>query len=272
MKDLHQQAARWGQWAQYYDEETRNQDPSAAAAVLSDLAGDGAALELGIGTGRVAFPLAEWGTPVFGLDASQKMINRLEEYQKQTPEGRSPVQARIGDMARFDLGTHYPLVYVIASTLFLLTEQEDQVSCFRSAARHLTPQGQFVVEPAVPHTSGMSSERQQMIVREMIEEHLSWSAFVHDPVHQIVRAQEVRVGPDGCRLLPKVMRYAHPAELGLMAQLAGLRLERRTADWKGSPFTATSTHHVSVYSRQPAAAETSQASGHGPSLRSKTSS
>ncbi|MFD7016653.1 class I SAM-dependent DNA methyltransferase [Streptomyces sp. NPDC059928] len=247
MKDLHQQATRWDQWAPHYDEDTRNQDPSRAAAVLCNLAGDGAALELGIGTGRVAFPLAEWGTPVFGLDASQEMISRLEARQEQTPEGRSPVQARIGDMARFDLGTHYPLVYVIASTFFLLANQEDQVSCFRSVARHLTPQGRFVVEAAVPHASGMASKRQQMIVREMSEEHLQWSAFVHDPVQQIVRAQEVHVGPDGYRLLPNVMRYAYPAELDLMAQLAGLRLERRTADWEGSPFTAISTHHVSVY-------------------------
>ncbi|MFG3293453.1 class I SAM-dependent DNA methyltransferase [Streptomyces sp. NPDC048179] len=257
MKDLHEQATRWDRWAPHYDEDTRNQNPSAAAAVLSDLAGDGAALELGIGTGRVAFPLAEWGTPVFGLDVSQKMISRLEERQEQMPEERSPVQARIGDMARFELGTHYPLVYVIASAFFLLTKQEDQVSCFRSAAKHLTSQGRFVVEAAVPHTSGMASERQQMIVREMSEEHLEWSAFVHDPVRQIVRAQEVRVGPDGCRLLPNVMRYAYPAELDLMAQLAGLRLERRTADWEGSPFTATSTHHVSVYSHQPVGNDTS---------------
>ncbi|GGU55798.1 methyltransferase [Streptomyces albospinus] len=252
MEDLQQQAARWDQWAPYYDEDTRNQDPSRAAAALADLAGDGAALELGIGTGRVAFPLAERGTPVFGLDASQKMISCLEARQEQTPGGRSLVQARIGNMARFDLGTHYPLVYVIASTLFFLTTQEDQVSCFRSVARHLSPQGRFVVEAAVPQTSGLASERQQMIVREIGEEHLQWSAFVHNPVHQIVRAQEVHVGPDGYRLLPNVMRYAYPAELDLMAQLAGLRLERRAADWEGSPFTATSTHHVSIYSRQSA--------------------
>lgn len=261
MKDLHQQSARWDKWAPHYDEDTRNQDPSRAAAVLSDLAGDGAALELGIGTGRVAFPLAEWGTPVFGLDASQKMISRLEARQEQTPEGRSPVQARIGDMARFELGTHYPLVYVIASTFFLLTKQEDQVSCFRSAAKHLAPRGRFVVEAAVPHASGMACERQQMIVREMGEEHLKWSAFVHDPVHQVVRDQDVLVGPDGCRLLPNVMRYAYPAELDLMAQLAGLRLERRTAGWEGSPFTATSTHHVSVYSHQSADNDTSPPTG-----------
>ncbi|MFG3126717.1 class I SAM-dependent DNA methyltransferase [Streptomyces tendae] len=261
MKNLHQQTTRSDHWAPYYGVDTRQQDPSAAASVLSDLARDGAALELGIGTGRVAFPLAEWGTPVFGLDASQEMISRLEEHQEQTPEGRSPVQARIGDMARFELGTHYPLVYVIASAFFLLTKQEDQVSCFRSAAKHLTPRGRFVVEAAVPHASGMASERQQMIVRELSEEHLKWSAFVHDPVHQVVRAQEVLVGPDGCHLLPNVMRYAYPAEMDLMAQLAGLRLERRTADWEGSPFTATSTHHVSVYRHQSADNDTSPPTG-----------
>ncbi|WP_329385534.1 hypothetical protein [Streptomyces sp. NBC_01716] len=168
------------------------------------------------------------------------------------PAGRPAVRARVGDMALFDLGIRYPLIYISASTFFLLTSQQAQVSCFRSAARHLTPDGRLVIEAAVPHTSGMAAERQQMIVREMSEHHLKWSAFVHDPVAQTVHAQEVRIGPNGYRLLPNVMRYAFPSELDLMAQLAGLRLERRTANWDDSPFTTTSTHHVSLYSHQPA--------------------
>lgn len=252
MNDLHGQAARWDQWAPHYDEDTRNQDPSPAAEGLARLADEGKALELGIGTGRVAFALAARGIPVFGLDASPEMIRRLEEHQARLLADRPAVRARIGDMALFDLGIRYPLIYISASTFFLLTSQEAQVSCFRSAARHLTPDGHFVIEAAVPHASGMAAERQQMIVREMSEHHLKWSAFVHDSVAQTVHAQEVRIGPDGYRLLPNVMRYAFPSELDLMAQLAGLRLERRTANWDNAPFTTTSTHHVSLYSHQPA--------------------
>ncbi|MCX4664062.1 class I SAM-dependent methyltransferase [Streptomyces uncialis] len=244
------QGERWDRWAPYYDQDTAGQNVQPVAAGLARLAGAGPVLELGIGTGRVAFALAEWGVAVTGIDTSPQMIEQLEERADQGPP-RSPVRAVRGDMAGFDLGELFPLVYVSVSTIFLLTSQEEQVACFRSAARHLRPGGRFVVEAAVPHTSGLAAEREQMIVREMGDDHLKWSAFLHDPATQTVRAQEVRVGPDGFRMLPNLMRYAHPGELDLMAQLAGLRLERRLADWSGRAFSAASTHHVSVYSRVP---------------------
>lgn len=251
MTDLSEQGARWDRWAPYYDQDTAGQDVQPAASGLADLAGRGPALELGIGTGKIAFPLAEWGVPVVGIDASPEMIRRVAQRAAET-QPRSSVQARLGDMARFDLGELYPLIYVSVSTFFLLTTQEQQISCFRSASRHLLPEGRFVIEAAVPYASGIAAEREQMIVREMSEDHLKWSAFLHDAATQTVRAQEVRIGPEGFRMLPNVMRYAHPSELDLMGKLAGLHLERRTADWSGRPFTSSSTHHVSVYSRLPA--------------------
>ncbi|MFD4482371.1 class I SAM-dependent DNA methyltransferase [Streptomyces sp. NPDC058257] len=251
MTDHTEQGARWDLWAPYYDQDTAGQDHQPAAAGLADLAGKGPVLELGIGTGRIAFALAEWGVPVTGIDVSPQMIERLEERAAQDPP-RVAVRAIAGDMARFDLGELFPLIYVSVSTIFLLTSQADQVACFRSAAKHLGPEGRFVVEAAVPYASGLAAEREQMIVREMSEDHLKWSAFLHDAATQTVRAQEVRLGTDGFRMLPNLMRYAHPSELDLMAQLAGLRLDRRAADWSGRPFTSTSTHHVSVYSHLPA--------------------
>ncbi|MGW1295876.1 class I SAM-dependent DNA methyltransferase [Streptomyces sp. NPDC002533] len=252
MTDHTEQGARWDLWAPHYDQDTAGQDSQPAVAGLADLAGPGPVLELGIGTGRIAFALADRGVPVTGIDASPRMIERLEKHAAQNPPC-VPVRALVGDMARFDLGALFPLVYVSVSTIFLLTSQDDQVSCFRSAAKHLRPDGRFVVEAAAPYASGLATERDQMIVREMSDDHLKWSAFLHDAATQTVRAQEIRIGTeDGFRMLPNLMRYAHPAELDLMAQLAGLRLERRTADWSGNPFTATSTHHVSVYSHLPA--------------------
>ncbi|MEU8560572.1 class I SAM-dependent methyltransferase [Streptomyces cyaneofuscatus] len=252
MTEHTEQGARWDLWAPHYDQDTAGQNHQPTAAGLADLAGPGPVLELGIGTGRIAFALAEWGVPVTGIDASPQMIARLEGRAAQNPPGVA-VRAVAGDMARFDLGELFPLIYVSVSTIFLLTSQADQVACFRSAAKHLGPDGRFVVEAAVPYASGLATQRDQMIVREMSDNHLKWSAFLHDAATQTVRAQEIRIGvEDGFRMLPNLMRYAHPAELDLMAQLARLRLERRTADWSGTPFTATSTHHVSVYSHLPA--------------------
>ncbi|MGW1194441.1 class I SAM-dependent methyltransferase [Streptomyces sp. NPDC002536] len=228
-------------------------DPRPAAARLADLAGDGAALELGVGEGRIAFALADWGVPVFGIDASPEKIARLAERQAKNPETRLSVTARPADVARFDLGTRYPLVYAAAGVVFELEHQDDQVDCFRSAARHLTAQGAFVVEAPVPHTWGLPPGRPQVVVSDLGDQHLAWSALVHEPVGQTIRTQEVRIGPDGYRARPGRLRYAHPGELDLMAQLAGLRLEERWADWEGSAFTASSAHHVSVYRPLPEA-------------------
>jgi len=238
----------WDLWARYYDEDTKGQDPHAAASALADLAA-GEALELGVGTGRIALEIARRGTPVTGLDASSEMLRLLDERR-----GRLPVEGVLGDMADFDLGgRRFSLVYVVASSFFLLATQAAQVSCLRSAASHLLPGAHLVIEAAVPHASRMADRGDQMIIREMSETHLKFSAFVHDPVTQTVRAQEVRIDADTgrARMLPNLMRYAYPPEIDLMAQLAGLDLVRRVADWQGSPLNARSTHHVSVYTRGP---------------------
>lgn len=252
MDRFEEQGARWDKWAPFYDEDSKGQDPGQCVSALADYAGSGTALELAVGSGRIALPLADWGTPVVGIDASREMLTRLEART-----GLRPVKGILADMAKFDLGQKFELIYVVASSFFLLPTQAMQVECFRSVARHLVPGGSFVLEAAVPHASGLAAEREQMIVRELSEDHVKFSAFMHDPIAQTVRAQEVRLGgpPTEWRLLPNFMRYAYPSELDLMAALTGLRLTRRTADWLGQPLKAASTHHVSVYTPQAQAAD-----------------
>ncbi|WP_369042255.1 class I SAM-dependent DNA methyltransferase [Streptomyces sp. Midd1] len=248
------QGARWDQWAPHYDTDTQGQDPGPAVAALADLAGEGPALELGVGTGRVAVLLATWGTTVVGIDASPEMLRLLGERT----EGL-PVTGVCADMAAFDLGSQrFKVIYVVASSFFLLPTQELQLQCFATVARHLAEDGVFVLEAAMPLASGLAGPREQMVVREISDEHLKFSAFMHDPVAQLVRAQEVRMGgtPDEWRALPNTMRYAFPSELDLMAQIAGLRLRDRWGDWQGNPLRPAGTHHVSVYTPQTRAADT----------------
>ncbi|MFI1868278.1 class I SAM-dependent DNA methyltransferase [Streptomyces jumonjinensis] len=241
------QGERWDSWAPFYDEDVKNQDVSTCVSALADLAGGGTALELGVGNGRIALPLAAKGIPVIGIDASGEMLRQLK--------GRAqglPVVGHCADMANFDLGRQFSLVYTVASSFFLLPTQEMQVACFASAARHLADGGTFVIEAAMPLSSGLAGPREQMIVREISEDHLKFSAFLHDPVAQTVKAQEVRFGgpPQEWRMLPNTMRYVFPAELDLMARLVGLKPAYRVADWSGSRLKAASTHQVSAYTRQ----------------------
>lgn len=250
MSNFDDQGARWDLWAPFYDEDTKNQDAGFCATLLRNLAGVGGALELAVGTGRVAVPLAQLGTPVVGVDASEEMLKRLHQRA-----AGLPVEGVLADMAQFDLGRRFDLIFIVASSFFLLPSQEMQVACFRSAASHLADGGKLVIEAAMPIASGLAGPRQQMIVRELSDRHLKFSAFQHDPSTQSVQAQEARFGgpPEEWRLLPNTMRYAYPSEMDLMAQLAGLSLVARWGNWVEGPLTPASTHHVSVYASGPPA-------------------
>jgi hypothetical protein len=158
-----------------------------------------------------------------------------------------PARAVVADMTAFTLEQRFTLVFVIASTLFALTTQDDQVACFQAAARHLKPDGVLVVEAGVPDWA--PSTRQQVAVREVGPEHASWSAMLHDPLTQTVRSQEIRAEAGSMRMLPLVTRYAWPSELDLMARLAGLRRAARSSDWDGGSFNADSRRHVTLYTR-----------------------
>ena len=237
-------AASYGErWAPIYDEVHAERDPADAVALLADLAGSGPALELGIGSGRVAIPLAARGVTVHGVDSSPAMV----ECMRAKPGGDA-IEVTIGDLAELPVTEAYPLIYVPFNTLFALTSQEAQARCFQRVGEQLAPGGRFVVETFVPDL-GRYSRGQNLSVREVADDAATIEASQHDPVAQRIRTQHTRLTATGVQLYPIELRYAWPSELDLMARLAGLALETRFGGWRREPFTAASTSAVSVYRR-----------------------
>lgn len=218
---------------------------------LAELAGTGAALELAIGTGRVAIPLAERGIPVTGIELSRPMVERLRE---KVPADRIPVVH--GDMATARVEGEFSLVYLVFNTIANLLTQQEQVACFQNAAAHLRPGGCFVIELWVPDLRSLSAG---VPVQVFSAEDGYLGLDVVDTATQRIVSHHVTFDgrlPDGgsgdrreARLGRTPHRYVWPAELDLMAQLAGMRLESRHADWSGGEFTPASRSHVSVYRR-----------------------
>jgi len=227
-----------------YDELYADLDPTDAVEALARLAGGrGPALELAIGTGRIALPLAARGVEVHGIDASDAMVERLR-----AKPGGDGIRVTMGDFADVPVEGRYALVFVAFNTFFALTTQEEQIRCFENAAAHLADGGVFVLEVFVPDVTRFDrSQRVAAIKVELDEVH--FEATHYDPVAQRSTTQHVFVGPGGIELSPVVIRFAWPAELDLMARLAGLRLRERWGEWDGRPFTAESGRHVSVYGR-----------------------
>lgn len=208
---------------------------------LAELAGRGKVLELAIGTGRVALPLAARGLDVHGIEASKEMVEQL----RKKPGGRA-IPVAIGDMADVHLDDSFDLIYLVFNTIFNLTTQEAQVRCFQNAARHLNPGGVFVVETVVPDLAGYV-DGQRMKGSWVKMSSARFEIAIHDPVMQTVAFQRIVIDEGGTRITPHFMRYAWPSELDLMAQLAGLTRRDRWSWWDRSPFTAGSKSHVSVY-------------------------
>ncbi|MFG1845260.1 class I SAM-dependent DNA methyltransferase [Micromonospora carbonacea] len=207
---------------------------------LATLAGDGAALEFAVGTGRVAVPLAERGVPVTGIELSTAMLDRL---RTKVDEATLPVV--VGDMATAVAPGAYSLVYLVFNTIANLLTQAEQVACFRNAARHLGPGGRFVIELWVPELRQLPPGR-QATVWHCEPGYLGLDTY--DVLRQRVVSHHFRFGEGTeARLFRTPHRYVWPAELDLMAQLAGFELESRHADWVGGEFTAESRSHVSVY-------------------------
>lgn len=209
---------------------------------LAELAGPGPILELGVGTGRLALPLAELGLRVHGIDASPAMLDRLR-----AKPGGERVQLSVGDMAEVAVEGSFALVFVAANTLFLLASQEEQLRCFANVAARLSADGVFVIDVFVPDPARYRDDQQLGVTRVTVDSVLL-TASRHDPVGQRLEAQQIQLGPGaGFRLIPGVLRYAWPSELDLMARLAGLGLRERWGGWRREAFTAASTMHVSVY-------------------------
>jgi SAM-dependent methyltransferase len=228
--------------AEVYDKlPTHPPDADAAAACLAELASGGAALELAIGTGRVALPLARLGVAVSGVDASKAMVTRLR-----AKPGGDGIPVTVGDFADVPVDGRFALVFVVYNTFFVLLDHAVQRRCFEQVAAHLAPGGRFVIEAFVPDPSRF--ERGQHIeVRHVGMDSALLSVSRHDHATQRVDSLLVRLGNDDVRTWPVHIRYSYPSELDLMAELAGLRLEHRWGSWGREPFTDDSVKHVSVY-------------------------
>ena len=207
---------------------------------LADLAEGGRVLELAIGTGRVAVPLAERGVPVTGIELSAPMVTQLR-----TKVDEAAIPVVMGDMATAVAPGEYSLVYLVFNTISNLLTQAEQVACFRNAARHLSPGGRFVIELWVPELRKLPPG-QQATVWQADEGYIGLDTY--DVLNQQVVSHHFRFGEGRQASLGRSPhRYIWPAELDLMAQLAGFELEARHADWDRSEFTAESRSHVSVY-------------------------
>lgn len=231
------------QTAEVYDERPRG-DEDDAVALLRELAAGGPALELAIGTGRIALPLAAHGVRVDGIELSPAMVARLR-----SKPGGQDLAVTIGDMAEVTLEGTYRLVFVVFNSLFNLLTQDEQVRCFTNAARHLDDDGVFLVEAFVPAFLHRLRDNQHVDAEAISLEHVQLDVARHDPVVQRLDESHVRLTESGVQLFPVVTRYAWPAELDLMARLAGLRLHERWGGWTREPFTADSRQHISIYGR-----------------------
>jgi len=230
--------------AAIYDDLSPRGDTSETVAFLEQLAGGGPALELAIGTGRVALPLAARGLRVDGIDLSPAMVAQLR-----AKPGGDQIAVTLGDFADVPVQGAYLLIFVVFNTLFNLLTQDDHVRCFENVAAHLTADGAFVVEAFVPTFLTRLRDDQYVDAEAIGVSEVRLDVGRHDPVTQRLEESHVVLSGAGVRLYPSVTRYAWPSELDLMARIAGLRLKERWAGWNREPFTVTSRMHVSVYGR-----------------------
>jgi SAM-dependent methyltransferase len=214
----------------------------ACVAVLRELAGGGPALELAIGHGRIALPLAASGVDVDGIDISPKAIELLRRH----PQGAA-VHASVADISDFALDRTYSLVYLVFNGIMNLTTQEQQVACFEHAARHLRAGGRFVIENVVPALRRLPPGN-AAVPFAVSEDYLGIDDFVDRTHRQVSRSRHLWRQPDGTfRELTAPFRYVWPAELDLMARIAGMTLEHRWAGWDRAPFDGDSESHVTVW-------------------------
>jgi SAM-dependent methyltransferase len=230
-------------WATGYDAGT-NPDPGPAVEFLAPLAEGGPALELAIGSGRVALPLAARGVAVEGIEASGEMVALMR-----AKPGGVDIPVVIGDMADVDVTGPYPLVYLVFNTLFNLTVAGRQADCFRNVARVLAPGGAFVIEAFVPDPADFDRD-EQVQVRSVTEDSVTLRLHSYDRAAQTFIRQTVTLDSAGVHLAPFAMRYLWPEQIDELAGQAGLRLAERYADWGRQPFRAGSKSHISVYRQQ----------------------
>jgi SAM-dependent methyltransferase len=234
-----------GPIAENYDEdESFMFDPAVVDATvdfLADLAGDGPALELGIGTGRIALPLSARGVPVHGVDLSRDMVARLREKP-----GADVIGVTVADFATTVVPGAYRVAYLVFNTIGNLTSQDEQVACFVNVARHLEPGGCFVIEVGVPPLRRLPPG-ETTLAFSVSPDRVGFDTFDVAQQRAVSHHYWVGAGRAGTFLLP--YRYVWPAELDLMARIAGMRLRERWGDWSRTPFTGESASHVSVWEK-----------------------
>jgi SAM-dependent methyltransferase len=230
--------------ATYDDDVSELFDPDVLVSVidfLAELAGSGRALELGIGTGRIALPLAQRGVEVHGIDLSEAMVAKLL-----AKPGGGDIGVTIGDFATTKVDGSFALAYVVFNTIMNLTTQEAQVACFRNVAAHLEPGGCFAIEVHVPELRRLPPGQ------DVVPWHVSptrWAFDRYDVATQAMSSNYLEVVDGRGRYTSIPFRYVWPAELDLMAQLAGLRLRERWEGWAREPFTSESGTHVSIWEK-----------------------
>lgn len=217
-------------------------DEEDAAAFLAEFAKEGSALEFAIGTGRIALPLAAKGVRVDGIELSPHMVEQLRAKS----DGQN-INVIIGDMCSVTTNRHYPLVYLVFNSIFNLLTADDQIRCFENAARHLTHDGHFIVETALPHT-WISPDKPDYVHAE----HVGIDTVVldvarYDPITQLLEENHVKFTTQGITMAPIVSRLITPGEMDLMARIAGMKLIQRFANWQRTAIDINSKAHVSVY-------------------------
>jgi SAM-dependent methyltransferase len=233
-------------WAPFYDDVYSDVEESVIDLLARHAGEPPRALELAIGSGRIAVPLQERGVEVTGIDSSEEMVAKLR-----SKPGGGTIDVIMGNFGKVDVGGAFPLIYLAFNTLFALLTQEEQVECFHNVAAHLEPGGRFVIDCFVPDVRRFDGYNTRMAVSSIssVDEH-SYEMTVYDPVEQRLDTHYLRRGADGkTSVLPVSIRFAWPSELDLMAQLAGLELEDRFGWYDLRPFNERSTSHMSIYVR-----------------------
>ena len=231
--------------APWYDATSREMfepavvDP--AVRFLADVAGEGAALELGIGTGRIALPLSRHGVRVHGIEISPAMVAELQKKP-----GAEAISVTIGDFATAAVDEKFAVAYLVFNTITNLTTQDEQVECFRNVAAHLEPGGCFVIEVHIPELQRLPPGE---TVRAFTVTPTRLGFDEYDTATQILWSHHYWVLDDKLEIFSAPYRYVWPAELDLMARLAGMTLRERWSDWDRAPFTSDSTKHISVWEK-----------------------
>jgi SAM-dependent methyltransferase len=233
-------------WADIYDEWASYQalDPTSSVQFLNSTVKAGSFLELGIGTGRIALPLALLGREVHGLEASEKMISAFLDKP-----GSESIVVRRGDYSNFQMPEKYAAIYAAFNGLWLLPTAEDQINCFKCVAETLRPDGLFIVECEVPDLTNFVNNI-RFRVEDATSNRLHVQISVHSPGQQQIFFYHFRLHEGSINMRPVTVRYLGHSELDLMANLAGLTLRSRFSNWNAEKFTSRSKGHVSVYEKK----------------------